>query len=47
MQALDEPPGSKLSMTMSRFCSGVQIRRRFPRVITSTGAPRTLIRPIV
>ena len=34
-------------MTMSRFCSGVQTRRRSPRVITSTGASRTLIRLIV
>lgn len=45
--ALGEPPGSKLSMTMSRFCSGVQIRRRSPRVITSIGASRTLIRLVV
>jgi hypothetical protein len=40
-------PGSKLSKTISRFCSGVQIRRRSPRVINSMRGRRALLRPIV
>lgn len=35
--AIGERPGSRPSMTMSRFCVPIQLRRRSLRIITSTG----------
>lgn len=40
-------PGSKLSATISRFCSISHTRRCSPRVMISTGALRALLRLLV
>jgi IS66 C-terminal element/Transposase IS66 family len=44
---IGDVPGCRLSAAISRFCSAVQRRRRSPRVITSIGRRRALVRSLV